>query len=165
MRPSHLLSLVSLVPLSSCIIIALTPWEQIHQALHTYPLAIDSKDFGLLSAVFTPNAFANYTGALSNMTGLAAIQAGLAASVVSVDSQHLLGTTTIQIDNNGTVANSTTYFQASLFGKPYSVGEVLYLYGYYQDQLVQVGNGWRIDNRLLVFQGPGMVGNLSVLGG
>ncbi len=148
----------------SASVFALTPWEQIHQTLHTYPLAIDSKDYGLLSEVFTSDAFANYTGDLSNMTGLAAITAGLAASVANVDSQHLLGTTVIQIAANGTVANSTTYFQASLFGKPYAVGEVLYLYGYYKDVLVPVEQGWRINNRLLVFQGPGMVGNLSVLG-
>ena len=30
---------------------ALTPWESIHQTIHTYPLAIDSKDFALLSKV------------------------------------------------------------------------------------------------------------------
>ena len=30
---------------------ALTAWESIHQTLHTYPLAIDAKDFGLLSKV------------------------------------------------------------------------------------------------------------------
>ena len=155
-----------LVSLSCCLassIFALTPWEQIHQTLHTYPLAIDSKDYGLFTEVFAPNAFANYTGDLSNMTGLAAITAGLAASVANIDSQHLLGTTVIEIAANRTIANSTTYFQASLFGKPYAVGEVVYLYGYYKDVLVPVEDGWRINNRLLVFQGPGMVGNLSVL--
>lgn len=31
--------------------IALTTWESIHQTLHMYPLAIDSKDFGLFSEV------------------------------------------------------------------------------------------------------------------
>lgn len=144
---------------------ALTTWEKIHQTLDTYPLAIDRKDFSLLSQVFAPNAFADYTGALSNLTGLPAIEAGLAASVAGVNSQHLLGTTVIDIHGHNGTANSTTYFQATLFGIPYTVGEVLTLYGYYADEL-QVGNeGWRITNRLLVFQGPGLVGNLSLLGG
>ena len=48
----------------------LTTWEQIQQTLRTYPLAIDTKDFGLLTAVFAPTATANY---LSNLTSIAAI--------------------------------------------------------------------------------------------
>lgn len=157
---------------------ALTNWEQIHQTLHTYPLAIDGKDFALLSSVFAPNAFANYTGPLSNLTGLAAIESGLAASVASVNSQHLLGTTVIDIhggnetgdagygagEGKPTTANSTTYFQATLFGKPYATGELVTLYGYYADELVKLNEGWRISDRLLVFIGPGFVGNLTLVG-
>ena len=152
--------------LFSGLTLALTPWENIHQTLHTYPLAIDSKDFGLLSEVFTPTAVANYTGPLSNLDGLPAIQAGLNASVAALFSQHLLGTTVIDIHQNKNTANSTTYFQASLFGNPYSIGSVVYLYGYYADDLVRSGyQKWLISKRTLVFQGPGMVGNLSLVGG
>ena len=159
--------------------LALTEWESIHQVLNTYPLAIDSKDFGLLAKVFTEDAFANYTGVLSNLNGLAAIQSGLSASVANVDSQHLLGTTLIDIEpplyphggpynkpsGGGDHAKSTMYFQATLFGRPYYVGSVVYLYGYYADNLVKVAGGWRIRKRQLVFQGPGFVGNTSLLGG
>ncbi|KAF6241881.1 hypothetical protein HO173_000593 [Letharia columbiana] len=144
--------------------LALTPWESIHQTIHTYPLAIDSKDFALLSKVFTSGASANYTGDLSNLNGLPAIQTALAASVANVYSQHLLGTTVIDIHSNGINANSTTYFQASLFGKPYSIGSVVSLYGYYADTIERATEGWRISKRLLVFQGPGFVGNLSLVG-
>ncbi|KAL9065785.1 MAG: hypothetical protein Q9161_008010 [Pseudevernia consocians] len=143
---------------------ALTPWESIHQTIHTYPLAIDSKDFAMLSKVFAPDASANYTGDLSNLNGLSAIQTGLAASVANVYSQHLLGTTVIDIHSDRITANSTTYFQASLFGKPYSIGSVVYLYGYYGDALEKINEGWRISKRQLVFQGPGFVGNVSLLG-
>ena len=153
----------SSAPSCSSSVSALTTWEEIHQTLHTYPLAIDTKDFGLLSAVFASSATANYTGPLSDLSGLAAIQAGLAASVAKIDSQHLLGTTVISI-TNCTAANSTTYFQASLFGKGAYAGQVLYLYGLYADVLALVkGVGWRIVQRTLVFQGPGMVGNASVI--
>jgi hypothetical protein len=147
---------------------ALTPWESIHQTLHTYPLAIDSKDFALLTQVFTPTATANYTGPLSNLTGLPAIQAGLSASVAKLFSQHLLGTTVIDLDLAGKKANSTTYFQATLFGNPYSLGSVVTLFGYYADDLVEVKMGagweWLIEKRTLVFQGPGFVGNLTLVG-
>ena len=41
---------------------------------------------------------------------------------------------------------------------------MLYLYGLYADALALVkGVGWRIVQRTLVFQGPGMIGNVSVL--
>lgn len=154
--------LYSLLPL---IARALTPWESIHQTLNTYPLAIDSKDFGLLSTVFTSTATANYTGALSNLTGLPAIQAGLSASVAHVFSQHLLGTIVIDIGPKGKKANSTTYFQATLFGNPYSAGSLVTLYGFYADHLVKESGKWLIEKRTLVFQGPGFVGNLSLVGG
>ena len=150
---------------------ALTTWEQIHRTLNLYPLAIDRKDFSLLSSVFTSHAFANYTGPLANLNGLSAISTGLAASVAHVDSQHLLGTTVIDIDSNGKRANSTQYFQASLFGQGDAKGQVVYLYGYYADELRKVQNGkgavggeWRIKSRYLIFQGP-YIGNTSLLGG
>lgn len=149
-----LLFLAALLPL----IHALTPWESIHQTLHTYPLAIDSKDFGLLSSVFAQSAVANYTGPLSNLDGLPAISAGLSASVAKLFSQHLLGTTVIDIHTGGKKANSTTYFQATLFGDPYSLGSVVVLYGFYADDLVEKAGGkWLIEKRTLVFMGPGMV--------
>ena len=116
----------------------------------------------LASQVFERDAVANYTGPLSNLQGLSTIQSGLAASVAKVDSQHLLGTTTIDINEEGT-ANSTTYFQATLFAKPYYPGSLVTLYGYYLDDFVHK-NDWLISKRTLVFQGPGMVGNLSVAG-
>ena len=146
---------------------SLTNWEQIHSVLTLYARAIDSKDFGLLSSVFASNAVANFTGPLSNLNGLPAIQAGLEASVAKIDSQHLLGTISIDIVEHGNVvlANSTTYFQASLFGKGQLEGKVLYDYGYYTDEFVLLGyDGWRINKRQLTFQGPGMIGDEAVIG-
>ena len=160
----HLLPFLTLLARPS--LATLTTWEQIHQTLNLYPHAIDRKDFGLLSSVFTPQAFANYTGPLANLTSLSAISTGLAASVAHVDSQHLLGTTVIDIDTDGKKANSTQYFQASLFGQGDARGQVVYLYGYYADELTKVQNGgtamgsdWRISSRYLVFQAP-YIGNV-----
>jgi SnoaL-like domain len=100
---------------SPCLSSSLSIWEQIHQTLHTYPLTIDTKEIGLLTSAFTTSPTANYTGYLPNLT-VWPIQTGLAGSVAKIHTQHLLGTTAISI-NNCTSANSTTYFQASLFGK------------------------------------------------
>lgn len=109
----NILAIISLLlPLFN----ALSTWEQVHQTIHTYPLAIDHKNFPLLREVFTPNAFANYTGPLSSLTGLQAIETALTASVANVLSQHLLGTIAIDILKDQKSANSAAYFQASLFG-------------------------------------------------
>ena len=145
----------------------LTPWEHIHSTLTLYARAIDTKDFGLLSSVFASNAVANYTGSLSNLNGLPAIESGLQTAVAKIDTQHLLGSISIESIAHGdvVVANSTTYFQASLFGKGSLLGKVLYQYGYYADDLILVEDGqWRISRRELVFQGPGMIGDEAVIG-
>ena len=145
----------------------LTTWEQIHTSLTLYARAIDTKDFALLSSVFALEARANYTSYLSNLVGLPAIQSSLQLAVAKIDSQHLLGSITIDIadDEEIALANSTTYFQASLFGKGNLTGKVLYQYGYYADDLLLVeSEGWRITKRELVFQGQGMIGDLAVIG-
>ncbi|KAF2158793.1 hypothetical protein M409DRAFT_30750 [Zasmidium cellare ATCC 36951] len=142
----------------------LTDWERIHQTLHRYAPVIDTKDFAQLDQIFSPNAHLNYTGFLSNVNGLPAIQAGLAQSVTGLRTQHLLGTTIIDIDHGfptlgGKKANSTTYFQASLFAEAGT--NLTTLFGYYVDDLSQGHQGWRIDNRKLVFQGTSVQGNAA----
>ena len=52
-------------------------WIAIHQTLNTYPLAIDSKDFGLLSQVFTANVIADYGAGVGVLNGLEAVESGL----------------------------------------------------------------------------------------
>lgn len=144
----------------------LSPWVQIHQTLHTYPLAIDGKDAALFHRVFAQDAFANYTGPLSNLTGIDAITTALRASVANVLSQHQLGTTVIDIHKGATTANSTTYFTASLFGTgdKFPTSSHVYLYGLYSDVLRRSDVGWRITSRQLVFMGPN-VGDQDLLGG
>ena len=172
----------------------LSTWVQIHQTLHTYPLAIDGKDSALFSQVFAPNAVANYTGPLANLTGLNAIVTGLQASVANLLSQHHLGTTVINVhedkksvkrdagfdgevlderdglyavgQDGATTANSSVYFTANLFGtgKKYPANAHVYLYGRYEDDLVKLKQGWRILKRQLIFMGP-FLGDQSLLGG
>ena len=140
----------------------LTPYESVLQTLNTYPLAIDSKTPSLFPVVFTQDAVANYTGPLSNLTGLDAIRDGLLASVQYVLSQHQLGTTVVNIAEDGASANSTTYFTATLWG---NIDAIRYsyaiLFGLYDDQLVDTDAGWRIKARTLVFMGPNL-GNLTL---
>ena len=86
-------------------------------------------------------------------------QAGLSAELSNYTTQHLLGTTVIDIHDNGITANATTYFVSNAFAVPFYASSVVYIYGYYKDTLKKIHEGWRISRRQLVFQGPGVVGN------
>lgn len=143
----------------------LTAWEAVHQKLNLYPLIIDGKLWSLLPDLFTPDATANYTGFQPNAAGIPAIQAGLEAAVATFDSQHLFGTTLINLDPGCEEANATVYVQATLFAKPQlSPGQVVYVYAYYADHLVLTAEGWRIDKRVFQVMGPGLAGNLTLVG-
>lgn len=106
----------------------------IRQVLNTYPLAIDSKDFSLLSQVFASDAVANYSAPLNILTPLTTIATTLEASLAPVTTQHALTTQLINI-TSATTANSTTYYTASHFGKGIYEGQLVYAYGKYLDEL------------------------------
>lgn len=139
-----------------------SPYQEITQILSTYPLAIDSKNYTLLSSVFAPEATANYTGPASNLTGLSGIEAGLKLAVSPYyQTQHLLGSPTIIVESGmgmglgmgmimGGKASSVQYFQATLFE---ASKDVTTLFGVYYDEFVKGKEGWRIQRRELVFQG------------
>ena len=163
MRLRSLLSIIAFLAPSILSHSALTPWEKIHQTLHTYPLAIDFRDGPLFAAVFAPNAVANYTGPLSNLTGIDAIKDGLLASVAGLVTQHQLGTTVIKIGAGAESASSTTYFTANLVSVAPSktAGDFTVLFGNYRDELVVTDKGWRILRRQLQFMTPNL-GNLTL---
>lgn len=143
----------------------LTVWESVHQTLHLYPIIIDRQEWSLLPQLFTPDATANYTGFQPYAAGIPAIQAGLINAVKTFTTQHLFGTTLIDVAADGQSANSTIYVQATLFLNPQaSAGQVAYVYAYYADHLVLTSAGWRIDARIFALQKPGLAGNLTILG-
>ncbi|KAK6439080.1 hypothetical protein LTR95_004711 [Oleoguttula sp. CCFEE 5521] len=140
-------------------------YNAIQNTISTYSLAIDSKDFGRLSQVFTTDIVANYSEPLNAITGLAQVQQVLQKSLAPVTTQHALSTQVIDI--HGDSANSTTYLTASHFGSGLYEGQVLYAYGKYIDQLVRMSRAyaqaptWRVRARNLVYMGP-FIGNASV---
>lgn len=66
-------------------------WVAIHQVLNTYPLAIDGKDFALLSQVFTEDVVANYGTGLGVLQGLSAVEAGLQERCANASTQAFIG--------------------------------------------------------------------------
>ena len=144
---------------------ALTVWEHVHQKLNLYPLIIDRHLWDLIPDLFTEDAFANYTGFQPSAKGIATITAGLQAAVENFDTQHLFGTTRIDIAPDCKTADSTVYVQATLWTKPQQTpGQYATVYAFYQDHLVKTSEGWRIQNRVFELMGPGLSGNLTILG-
>ena len=143
----------------------LSDWQQIHQILHLYPLVIDRKDWDNASLIFAEDVTADYNGVLAAGKGLDEIKAGMKEGTKGVSSQHHLGTTVINIAEDGKTANSTVYVVATMFKDPQeNADQVAYLHGYYEDQLVKGADGWRIKKRMFSLQAPGLSGDLSVLG-
>ena len=70
----------------------------------------------------------------------------------------------IYTHHDGITANATTYSVSNAFGIAYYIGSVVHIYGYFNDTIEKTQEVWRISRRQLVFQGPGGVGKLSVVG-
>jgi hypothetical protein len=144
--------------------VTLSELEQIQQVQAVYAIATDTKDWARYGQVFTQNAFANYTTPLDNLQGLPAIEKGLKDLLANVTSQHLMGTFLVDFQS-ATAANSTTYFRPELFGNPYKDGETITQYGKLLDSWTKTSAGWRVYNRVLIFQGAGNIGDLALISG
>jgi SnoaL-like domain len=84
MKMRFSLKILAIISLLLPLFNVLSTWEQVQQTIHTYPFAIDHKNFPLRREAFTPNAFANYTGPLSSLTGLQAIETTITSFVANV---------------------------------------------------------------------------------
>ena len=121
---------------------------QIRNKLSLYAIAVDTKDFGLLTNFFTEKAVANYSAPPPNDVyhGLPAIQEFLRVSVKDFVSQHAISSTVIDMTNEAT-PNSTTYVVASFLGQGNLTGQSLAIYGKYTDQWVYDSGSWKTKNR------------------
>ncbi|MCJ1250482.1 hypothetical protein MMC30_007710 [Trapelia coarctata] len=148
--------------------------QTIRNTLALYPFSIDGKNFAALDRVFTPDIVADYSAPLGILTPLTTVMEVLQRNLQPVRSQHVLGTTWVQLveGDSGTEkgckgptqAISVTYYSASHFGTGVYEGEVFYAYGQYQDSWVKNTStgAWRIGRRNLVYMGP-VIGNVSIL--
>lgn len=93
------LTLATNVPPSSA-------YFKISNTLSTYCYLLDSKNFTGLSAVFTSDVVANFPEPLGLMNGVGALATGLNRSLFGLESQHLLGSISIEVDEGGERAES-----------------------------------------------------------
>ena len=123
---------------------------QIRNRLSLYAIAVDTKNFGLLTEVFTQNAIADYSAPPPNNIyyGLPAIQEFLKLSLnSSAVSQHAISTTVADFTDSFS-PNSTAYVVASFLGQGNRTGQALYIYGKYMDRWTYKLGSWKITNRL-----------------
>ena len=121
---------------------------QIRNKLSLYAIAVDTKDFGLLTDFFTETAIANYSAPPPNdiYRGLPAIQEFLKVSVKDFVSQHAISSTLVDMTNEAS-PNSTAYVVASFLGQGNLTGQSLAFYGKYIDQWIYDSGSWKTRNR------------------
>lgn len=107
-----------------------------------YATAIDSREYSLMSSVFTDDAQLDY-GEVGQWTGGAEIGEFMeAAHVMAAHTMHRVTNQAIHID--GDTAAMRTYVDALILLADGSGANPV---GYYDDHAVRTGDGWRIDRR------------------
>ncbi|MEL6890621.1 MAG: nuclear transport factor 2 family protein [Actinomycetota bacterium] len=124
----------------------MTDRDEIVDIAARYTWAIDTRDYGALADVFTPDAYALLGGEACH--GLGAIQDRVARALDPLDaSQHLVGSHVVDlgIEGNPDRARHRCQFQAQHCreGANYIVA------GSYSDRFVRTADGWRIEHRVL----------------
>jgi len=114
-----------------------------------------SKDFSKLSAVFTEDAFANYSIAAPIMNGLPVIESTLQAALANLTTQHSLTTQSIDVlSNRQAVGRAGTSAE----------GQMIVAYASYMDKLRVDHGTLKIFNRQVTFPvGPHLIENHIVL--
>ena len=111
-----------------------------------YTWALDTKQFGELNDVFTPDA----TGMLHHVecVGRAAIVARISGALSRLDaSQHVIGNHQVRVD--GDAATCRCQLQSQHVRRGTDGGDNFIIGGYYLDTLARTPDGWRITHRVM----------------
>jgi 3-phenylpropionate/cinnamic acid dioxygenase small subunit len=121
---------------------------EIDGLLTRYATAVDTRDWDLYQTVFTADAVIDYTSSGGIRGGLAEVTKWLtdALSIFSM-SQHMVTNRDIRV--TGDTATSRSYFYNPM-GRTKRDGtlELMFVGGFYRDQLRRTAEGWRITERI-----------------
>jgi 3-phenylpropionate/cinnamic acid dioxygenase small subunit len=117
--------------------------QEITDVLVRYATAIDRRDWSLFRTCFTPDVHAAYEG-LPAWDGVDAITDYM-ADVHAPMGHTLHRVSNHAIDLTGTTARARTYVDAVLMAADGATG--INAVGFYDDELVQAADGWRIVRR------------------
>ena len=121
--------------------------EAIRELAARYAATVDRRDYDGFAACFTEGA--EWTGPSGRRLGRAQIVARTRAAVDHLRcTQHLVSNFEIALD--GDRAAMTSYFQATHVGARRRDGELYVIGGRYEDVLVRLGEGWRLERRIIV---------------
>jgi SnoaL-like protein len=119
----------------------MTDREELIDLTIRYATAIDTRQYPLLSTVFTADADVDY-GEVGHWTGSAEITEFMeAAHVGATHTMHRMSNQVIEIA--GDKATLRTYVDALILFEGGGANPV----GYYDDRAVRTSNGWRIASR------------------
>lgn len=125
----------------------------IEQVYIRYCEVVDAKEFALLSEVFTPDTYHDYTQSLGPgvvITGLEqlvdAMKTNLGPSSNCGATQHNVGNFRIAVD--GDTATAKVNYYAVHRGLGEYEGALYSMWGLYDDNLVRTPEGWRISHRI-----------------
>ena len=120
----------------------MTDRDELFDLTIRYATAIDSRQYELLSTVFTADADLDY-GEVGHWTGAAEITEFMdLAHRGAANTLHRMSNQVISVD--GDSATARTYVDALILGPE---GSGVNAIGYYDDELVRTGDGWRINKR------------------
>jgi hypothetical protein len=112
--------------------------------VNRYATALDSRDWGLLDEVFTPEAVGDFgAGPLAGREALRDLMRRMLGG--SGPSQHLLANHRVELD--GDAARCVCQVRAFSAGTGSTAGRSYELLGEYRDRLVRTEEGWRIAHR------------------
>jgi 3-phenylpropionate/cinnamic acid dioxygenase small subunit len=123
----------------------LLDYFEIQQLNHRYANAVDRRDWDALDAVFTPDAFIDYSAVGGLAAHLPAIKPWLAQALGSFNSYyHLVGN--LEIEVHGDKASSRIACFNPMDMKPWAWRTVM-VGIWYEDELLRTPQGWRITRR------------------
>ncbi len=122
---------------------------EIQRVLYLYGRAIDTREFELLSKVFTPDAVIHYDVVRGTKLEFPKMVEWLRQALqIFSATQHVMSNALIDIDGDN--ARATTYLTASHVQVKLDGEEAFTLQGgTYLDRLVRTPDGWRIAERTL----------------
>lgn len=123
---------------------------QIRDKVSLYSQALDTKNLALLSEVYTVDVVANYSLPPPNalVYGLAENQKVLKAQIDDYVTQETISTIVVDfLDESG--PNSTAYLVANYFGTGNLTGQILNVFGKYEDSWAFEDGSWKIKKRIL----------------
>jgi hypothetical protein len=132
---------------------------EIVNVVNLYPVAVDTQQWALFDRVFTDDIAADFGGA-AVWNDLRSFKAAFEAIHLPFEStQHV--TTNHQVALNGSKASCLSYVHGRFIRTVPSGGNMFESTGWYDDSLVKVSGGWRIQKRVCRMQWWG--GNPAVL--